>query len=333
MICGSCGMRMDGAAVLACKTRMVDIAQSGHVPVISAMGNMPIVKDLVVDMEPFWGKIRAVEPWLEPGYSIPARRSTSSRRSRWTRSTRSRSASCAAAASPSATRWRRTRTSSARPRWRRACASSATRATGDRRAPAVVLREHGIWDCTRCYFCQERCPKGVDPRDAIAKLGAEAMGGIDSDMGAKHAKWFVTSAKTTGWLRETEARAEDAGRREVAQGGQVRDEARQARQGAAAVPATSRSTSTRRALSTTSSSSRTRGRRRHRPVREGALAPRVRHGRRRARPYGEGSFPKPAGPGTPRMRTVAYYKGCLASLSAKELDTSTQALAPKSASS
>jgi hypothetical protein len=23
-------------------------------------------------------------------------------------------------------------------------------------------------------------------------------------MGAKHAKWFVTSAKTTGWLRETE---------------------------------------------------------------------------------------------------------------------------------
>ncbi len=28
--------------------------------------------------------------------------------------------------------------------------------------------------------------------------------GIDHDMGAKHAKWFVTSAKTTGWLRETE---------------------------------------------------------------------------------------------------------------------------------
>ena len=29
MICGSCGMRMDGAAVLACKTRMADIAQAG----------------------------------------------------------------------------------------------------------------------------------------------------------------------------------------------------------------------------------------------------------------------------------------------------------------
>jgi len=29
------------------------------------------------------------------------------------------------------------------------------------------------------------------------------------------------------------------------------------------------------------------------------------------------------------MKRVAYYKGCLASLSAKELDTSTQALSPK----
>ena len=47
--------------------------------------------------------------------------------------------------------------------------------------------------------------KGRDPRDAIAKLGAESMAeGIDRDMGAKHAKWFVISAKTTGWLRETE---------------------------------------------------------------------------------------------------------------------------------
>ena len=71
MICGSCGMRMDGAAVLACKVRMYEIAQAGQVPVISAMGNLPIVKDLVVDMQPFWGKIRAVQPWLQPGFSDP----------------------------------------------------------------------------------------------------------------------------------------------------------------------------------------------------------------------------------------------------------------------
>jgi succinate dehydrogenase / fumarate reductase iron-sulfur subunit len=85
------------------------------------------------------------------------------------------------------------------------------RFVGDPRDAAKVERlealnsDHGIWDCTRCYFCNERCPKGVDPRDAIAKLGAESIKeGIDRDMGAKHAKWFVKSAETTGWLRETE---------------------------------------------------------------------------------------------------------------------------------
>ena len=83
-----------------------------------------------------------------------------------------------------------------------AALAKGMRFVGDPRDQATVERlqkysdEHGIWDCTRCYFCQERCPKGVDPRDAIAKLGAEAVeAGIDSDMGAKHAKWFVTSRR------------------------------------------------------------------------------------------------------------------------------------------
>ncbi len=67
MICGSCGMRMDGRAVLACKERMKPIVDSGHVPVISAMGNMPVLKDLVVDMGPFWSKIRAHEAVARDG--------------------------------------------------------------------------------------------------------------------------------------------------------------------------------------------------------------------------------------------------------------------------
>src|SRR5258707_13005941 len=53
MICGSCGMRMDGRAILACKERMLPIAEAGHVPGISAMGNMPSAKDLLAAMGPF----------------------------------------------------------------------------------------------------------------------------------------------------------------------------------------------------------------------------------------------------------------------------------------
>ena len=64
-VCGSCGMRMDGGAVLACKTAMKPLVERGHVPTISPMGNLPVIKDLVVDMEPFWAKIRAVKPFLQ----------------------------------------------------------------------------------------------------------------------------------------------------------------------------------------------------------------------------------------------------------------------------
>jgi succinate dehydrogenase and fumarate reductase iron-sulfur protein len=207
MICGSCGMRMDGVTVLACNTRMYEMAESGHAPVISAMGNLPIVKDLVVDMEPFWSKFRSVGPWLKPGYDqpedgreyvIPQERMNHIHKESLCINCGCCVSECNAMESdpeflgPQAL-------------------AKGMRFVGDPRDAATTDRledynsYNGIWECTRCYFCNERCPKGVDPRDAIAKLGAESIKhGIDRDMGAKHAKWFVTSAKTTGWLRETE---------------------------------------------------------------------------------------------------------------------------------
>jgi succinate dehydrogenase / fumarate reductase iron-sulfur subunit len=206
MICGSCGMRMDGRAVLACKERMKPIVDAGHVPVISAMGNLPIVKDLVVDMEPFWGKVRAVKPWLDPGYdeAAEAERIVSQQDMNVIHK-ESLCIMCGCCVSEC-------NSMESDPDFLGPAAlAKGFRFVGDPRERTQVERlntlneEHGIWDCTRCYFCNERCPKGVDPRDAIAKLGAESIKeGIDHDMGAKHAKWFVTSAKTTGWLRETE---------------------------------------------------------------------------------------------------------------------------------
>ena len=235
MICGSCGMRMDGAAVLACKTRMYDIVQSGHVPVISAMGNLPVVKDLVVDMEPFWGKIRAVQPWLDSGYADPGEKEhIVSQEQMDVIHKESLCIMCGCCVSEC-------NSMEADPDFLGPAAlAKGMRFVGDARDKADVERlqsyseEHGIWDCTRCYFCQERCPKGVDPRDAIAKLGAQAMEkGIDSDMGAKHAKWFVTSAKTTGWLRETELVPKTQGVVSALTEVGLRHAALQARQGAA----------------------------------------------------------------------------------------------------
>ena len=207
MICGSCGMRMDGRAVLACKERMLPIVEAGHVPVISAMGNLPIVKDLVVDMDPFWAKMKAMKPWLQPGYVEPpdGKEFLVSQERMETIHKEALCINCGCCVSEC-------NSMESDPEFfGPAALAKGMRFVGDARDQTTTERldaynsEHGIWDCTRCYFCTERCPKGVDPRDAIAKLGAESIKeGIDHDMGAKHANWFVTSAKTTGWLRETE---------------------------------------------------------------------------------------------------------------------------------
>jgi succinate dehydrogenase / fumarate reductase, iron-sulfur subunit len=206
MICGSCGMRMDGRAVLACKERMKPIVDRGHVPVISAMGNMPVLKDLVVDMNPFWTKVRNMKPWVETGYlDVPEKEFRVSPEEIAPIQKEALCIMCGACVSEC-------NSMESDPEFfGPAALAKGFRFVGDPRDQAAVERleryndEHGIWDCTRCYFCNERCPKGVDPRDAIAKLGAESIRlGIDRDMGAKHALWFVHSAKTTGWLRETE---------------------------------------------------------------------------------------------------------------------------------
>jgi succinate dehydrogenase / fumarate reductase iron-sulfur subunit len=206
MICGSCGMRMDGAAVLACKVRMAEIADAGHVPVIAPMGNLPVVRDLVVDMAPFWAKYRAVLPYVDR-LTEPAgdTENVISQERMNAVHKESLCINCGCCVSEC-------NAMESSPEFLGPHAlAKAMRFVGDPRAARkrdrleLVNGEHGIWECTRCYFCNERCPKGVDPRDAIAKLGAESIAeGIDSDLGARHAKWFVESARTTGWLRETE---------------------------------------------------------------------------------------------------------------------------------
>ena len=195
------------------------------------------------------------------------------------------------------------------------------RFVGDPRDGAKLERledynsEHGIWDCTRCYFCNERCPKGVDPRDAIAKLGAESMAeGIDRDMGAKHAKWFVTSAKTTGWLRETELVPKTQG--VVSAIKETKFALCLAQHGKVPPPVpphvAERVEESRRLYHLVKEQGR-----------DGALG--IVQGEHA---LGRIEFSEQAGVNDRRsggeMRRVAYYKGCLASLSAKELDSSTQ---------
>ena len=69
-ICGSCGVRINGKPGLACHTHL-DEALRARAPtatiVVEPMGNMPVLKDLIVDMDAVhWKKMQRVTPWLLP---------------------------------------------------------------------------------------------------------------------------------------------------------------------------------------------------------------------------------------------------------------------------
>ena len=202
-ICGSCGMRMNGRAVLACKTPMKEFARKGHVPVIAPMGNMEVIKDLVTDMGDFWNKVRSMTPWLvradKPAHPTDGREFLVSPEEQVKITKESMCIMCGCCVSEC-------NSMEADPAFLGPAAlAKGYRFVGDSRDAATEQRlhtyngKHGVWDCTRCYFCNERCPKGVEPRGAIAKLGAAMFDhGITSDRGAKHAKVFVDSARGEG---------------------------------------------------------------------------------------------------------------------------------------
>jgi succinate dehydrogenase / fumarate reductase, iron-sulfur subunit len=212
-VCGSCGMRMDGAAVLACKTPMKPLVEAGHTATISPMGNLPVIKDLVVDMDPFWEKFRAVKPYLDEGDGdapVKEWRVQQAELDRIMKEALCIQCGCCVSECQSM---------EADPDFLGPAAlAKAARFVGDVRDRGGKQRlelyngPHGVWDCTRCYFCQERCPKGVDPRDAIAKVGAAIyQEGMHSDKGARHAKVFVKSTHQTGYLLETNLVPETVG--------------------------------------------------------------------------------------------------------------------------
>ena len=63
-ICGSCAMTINGSEKLACRTSLrKELERHGRI-MVAPLRNLPVIKDLVVDMASFWEKIHDVHPWL-----------------------------------------------------------------------------------------------------------------------------------------------------------------------------------------------------------------------------------------------------------------------------
>ena len=205
-ICGSCGMRVDGRARLACRAKVVAITRGdeSHEIVVEPMGNMPVIKDLVVDQELFWSKIREVDPYVEPAQPPPEGEEYRVPNAAMLDLTHTMNCIMCGVCVSDCTVLEVDKNFIAP-----AALAKAYRATADPRDGMTETRlkrlsEYGgIWDCTRCNMCVEVCPKGVAPMNRILQLREMAIEhGITNNAGARHTNIFTKSIEDGGRLNE-----------------------------------------------------------------------------------------------------------------------------------
>jgi succinate dehydrogenase / fumarate reductase iron-sulfur subunit len=202
-ICGSCGVKINGQSTLACKTRISDAHEranrrngGGDPIVVEPMGNMPVVKDLVTDMEAtHWAKVRRVTPWLLPAGPAPKREYVVPAESMIDITQTMACIQCGACVSSCLSM-------EADPEFiGPAALAKAYRFVGDPRDSQTRERlydlaqdPHGIYDCTHCFSCIDACPKDVAPMDQIMRLRRRAghdHGIDDVNNGYRHETAFT----------------------------------------------------------------------------------------------------------------------------------------------
>ena len=65
-------MRVNGSAKLVCKTRVKEVSPDGEQIIVEPMGNFPVIKDLVTEMDSFWSKMKSIDPYVKTSFEPEA---------------------------------------------------------------------------------------------------------------------------------------------------------------------------------------------------------------------------------------------------------------------
>jgi succinate dehydrogenase / fumarate reductase, iron-sulfur subunit len=210
-ICGSCGVRVNGEPALACHTHLDAALKSSADGVIEIepMGNMPVIKDLIVDMdEVHWKKVRRVTPWLIAKQPVPEREYLVPHENMVDVTQTMACIQCGACVSDCLAM-------EVDPGFiGPAALAKAYRFVGDPRDDQQFERlndlaqdPEGIFDCTHCFKCVDACPKDVNPMGQIMRLRRIAIEDqqiVDANNGERHEAAFTTLIKDNGLLWEAE---------------------------------------------------------------------------------------------------------------------------------
>jgi succinate dehydrogenase / fumarate reductase, iron-sulfur subunit len=211
-ICGSCGVRINGEPGLACHTHLDHArasAKGDGVIEIEPMGNMPVIKDLIVDMDAVhWRKIQRVTPWLLAKQPVPEREYIVPKEAMVDITQSMACIQCGACVSDCLAM-------EVDPEFVGPAALAKTyRFVGDPRDAEQRERlhdlaedKHGLYDCTHCFKCVEACPKDVNPMGQIMRLRRIAGSDqhiVDRNNGERHEAALTTLIRDYGLLHEAE---------------------------------------------------------------------------------------------------------------------------------
>lgn len=166
-VCGSDAMRINGVNRLACKVLVRDLPDEITVEPIKGL---PLEKDLVVNMEPFFEAYRAVKPFLITHGNQPTREYLQSPKQRARFDDTTKCILCAACTTSCPVYW--TDGSYFGP----AAIVNAHRFIFDSRDEGsderleILNDREGVWRCRTTFNCTEACPRGIEVTKAISEV-------------------------------------------------------------------------------------------------------------------------------------------------------------------
>ncbi|MEV5598982.1 succinate dehydrogenase iron-sulfur subunit [Streptomyces sp. NPDC052496] len=168
-ICGSDAMRINGKNRLACKTLLKDINPEKPITV-EAIKGLTVLKDLVVDMEPFFQAYRDVMPFLITTGNQPTRERLQSAEDRERFDDTTKCILCAACTSSCPVFWNDGQY------FGPAAIVNAHRFIFDSRDEGgeqrleILNDKDGVWRCRTTFNCTDACPRGIEVTKAIQEV-------------------------------------------------------------------------------------------------------------------------------------------------------------------
>ncbi|ACQ81198.1 succinate dehydrogenase and fumarate reductase iron-sulfur protein [Beutenbergia cavernae DSM 12333] len=168
-VCGSDAMRINGRNRLACKTLLKDLNPEKVITVEPIKG-LPVEKDLIVDMEPFFASYREVMPFLMTTGNAPTRERLQSAAQRERYDDTTKCILCAACTTSCPVFW------SDGQYFGPAAIVNAhrfifdSRDEGGQQRLEILNDKEGVWRCRTTFNCTEACPRGIQVTQAIAEV-------------------------------------------------------------------------------------------------------------------------------------------------------------------